>query len=292
MNMKKFYEKILAMYLVLTVFIVNCIPVYANGFDGLFSQEHRCNNVRNYERLSNSEVLGVADINKQIKDIFPKGEIVAIKETSYGTAYYVDRYYHNQYKPKLLWDALDIVMAGSSWAKFFGEPSLANLGWATLDTVALLPGLPSSAYIRKGGKLLLNVDEVKKLAKTSEGLKIIRNALKTPKVSEKTSELVRIFNLAKNYTLSNSVFNHILTEHAYNSIKPKSKFKKGFDIKSGIKEVLTTESSLKNNTKTRDGYIFVKDFGKVIGYDGNKELTKLKVVLSEKGAIITAFPIK
>jgi len=49
-----------------------------------------------------------------------------------------------------------------SWAEFFNEPSLANLGWAALDTVALLPALPSSAYFRKGGKLLLNVDEVKK----------------------------------------------------------------------------------------------------------------------------------
>ena len=78
----------------------------------------------------------------------------------------------------------------------FNEPSLANLGWAALDTVALLPALPSSAYFRKGGKLLLNVDEVKKISKTSDGLSKIKKALKT------TDALSKIKALAKNYKFS------------------------------------------------------------------------------------------
>lgn len=129
-------------------------------------------------KLSNSKDLGVEDINEKIKEIYPYGEIVAIKETEFGTAYYVDSQYHQKRKKRSLWDALDVVMAGASWADFFKDPSLKNLGWATLDTAALLPLLPSTAYFRKGGKLVLKTSEVKKLAKTSKGKAAIKKALK------------------------------------------------------------------------------------------------------------------
>ena len=189
-------------------------------------------------KLSNSKELGVENINNELREIFPYGEIVSIIETPYGMAFYVDRNYHNPIKPRTIWDALDVVMAGASWADFFKEPSLANLGWAALDTVSLLPILPSSAYIRKGGKLLLNVDEVKKLAKTPEGLEKIKKALKA---TDKASDILEAGRkLAKKYTLSDSVYrDHIVKLHSfYSKEKNKSKFIKNFDIKKAIKETL------------------------------------------------------
>lgn len=150
----------------------------------------------------------------------------SIIETPYGMAFYVDKNYHNPIKPRTIWDALDVVMAGASWADFFKEPSLANLGWAALDTVSLLPILPSSAYIRKGGKLLLNVDEVKKLAKTPEGLEKIKKALKA---TDKVSDILEAGRkLAKKYTLSDSVYrDHIVKLHSFYS-KEKNKSKDEF----------------------------------------------------------------
>lgn len=283
--MKKNFKKLFAFLLAFVITISNSIPIFAKSMPN-------SNYFYSNMNLSNSKTLGLERINEEIKNIFPYGEIVAKVETKYGTAYYVDRFYNTPMRPRTIWDALDVVMAGASWAEFFGEPSLANLGWAALDTVALLPALPSSAYFRKGGKLLLNVDEVKKISKTSDGLSKIKKALKPAKVVEESSELVRIAKLAKNYVLSNKTFTHILTEHGVNSIKNKSKFIKNFDIKEGIRKVLTTDSVIKNNTMSREGYVFIKEFGKTIGYDGKKALSKLKVVLSESGSIVTAFPIR
>ena len=279
--MKNNFKKILSFLLVFIITFSSSIPVFA---------ENRANS--HYFNLLNVQSSKSENVNEEVKKIFPYGEIVGKVETKYGTAYYVDRFYNSPMKPRTIWDALDVVMAGASWAEFFNEPSLANLGWAALDTVALLPALPSSAYFRKGGKLLLNVDEVKKISKTSDGLSKIKKALKPAKVVEESSELVRIAKLAKNYFLNDKTFKHILTEHGHNSIKYKSKFKKGFDIKDGIRKVLTTDSVIKNNTKNRDGYIFIKEFGETIGYDGKKSLSKLKVVLSESGGVITAYPIE
>lgn len=39
-------------------------------------------------------------------------------------------------------------MAVSSWAKLFGEPNFENASWAVLDTVSLLPVIPSLRYAK------------------------------------------------------------------------------------------------------------------------------------------------
>lgn len=76
-------------------------------------------------------------------------------------------------------------MAGLSWADFFKEPSLGNFGWAILDTASILPILPSSAYVRKGGKTILKMDEVAKFAKkSSKNKSLVRKALKLYKYSD------------------------------------------------------------------------------------------------------------
>ena len=149
--MKNNFKKILSFLLVFIITFSNNIPVFA---------ENRANS--HYFNLLNVQSSESENVNEEVKKIFSYGEIVGKVETKYGTAYFVDRFYNSPMKPRTIWDALDVVMAGASWAEFFNEPSLANLGWAALDTVALLPALPSSAYFRKGGKLLLNVDEIKK----------------------------------------------------------------------------------------------------------------------------------
>ena len=47
-----------------------------------------------------------------------------------------------------LWDLLDVHYAAESWTKLFFEPSWGGFGYAMLDTVGLLPIVPSSGYFR------------------------------------------------------------------------------------------------------------------------------------------------
>lgn len=103
---------------------------------------------------------------------------------------------------------------------------------------------------------------------------------------------------ADNYNLDEERYmEHIVGRHEYGSpYKPnkESKFIKSFDIRKGIRETLTDLSvTPKPNTFNRPGYIFIKEFDKVIGTaaDGTK-VYKLKVVLDEAGNVITAYPIK
>ncbi|MFW5671511.1 MAG: hypothetical protein ACOCM8_04330 [Acetivibrio ethanolgignens] len=100
-------------------------------------------------------------------------------ETPYGTAYYVKK--HGNIQTRSIWDVVDILMAGASWANLIANPSWGNFGWAVLDTAALLPVLPASAYFRKGGKTFLKIDEVAKFAITSKGKKAVSAAMKTYK---------------------------------------------------------------------------------------------------------------
>ena len=75
-------------------------------------------------------------------------------------------------------------MAGASWATFLSDPTLSNVAWAVLDTAAILPLLPSTAYIREGGKTLIKSDELAKFAKTAQGGKAVKAALTTYKYSD------------------------------------------------------------------------------------------------------------
>lgn len=103
--------------------------------------------------------------------------IVSSKATYYGTIYFVKENNKPQYRT--FWDVLDIAMAGKSWSDLLNDPSWSNFGWAVLDTAALLPLLPSTAYIREGGKVLLKADDFLKFAKTAKGKQAIKSAMKT-----------------------------------------------------------------------------------------------------------------
>ena len=58
------------------------------------------------------------------------------------------------------WDILDVISFFWSAADFATNPSWANAGWLALDTVSLLPILPSVGSVRHGAKLINRLDNV------------------------------------------------------------------------------------------------------------------------------------
>ena len=63
---------------------------------------------------------------------------------------------------EVFWDVFDVFMAALSWDDFLESPSLVNLGWAALDTLALLPGVPSSGYARRGIEVVSSISHADK----------------------------------------------------------------------------------------------------------------------------------
>lgn len=139
-------------------------------------------------------------------------------------------------------------MAGASWAKLFSEPSWGNFGWAVLDTAALLPVLPSTAYFREGGKVILKVDEVAKFAKTSKGKTAIKSAMKTYKLATVT----------------------------YDAKQLQSKFKHAIDFgikanefKSALSKVVSNATEIYKTNYHGDAIIYIKDgLGVITNIDG------------------------
>lgn len=118
-----------------------------------------------------------------VEEDIPEYTVIDIEETEYGTMYYVEGN-DGAVQTHTLWDVADVVMAGASWAELLANPSWGNFAWAVLDTAAIAPLLPSSAYVRQGGKVFLNSDAVAKLAKTAKGRKAIKAALKGYRISD------------------------------------------------------------------------------------------------------------
>ena len=115
--------------------------------------------------------------------------VVSTVDTDYGPIYFVKE--DGKPQTRALWDILDIAMAGKSWSDLLKEPSWGNFAWAVLDTAALLPLIPSTAYVRQGGKILLKADDFIKCAKTSKGKKAVEAAMKTFKYSDGITSAVR-----------------------------------------------------------------------------------------------------
>ncbi len=87
---------------------------------------------------------------------------------------------------------------------------------------------------------------------------------------------------------------HILDRHGPDSqIKGKAKFRPGFNIKKEIGETIKNPDVVKPNTDGRPGKIFEKGYGQPIGYDPDgKPVSRMKVVVDEKGFVSTSYPIK
>lgn len=179
--------------------------------------------------------------------------ICNIEETEYGTAYHVID--ENDLQTRSLWDLVDVVMAGASWAKLFSEPSWGNFGWAVLDTAALLPLLPSSAYFREGGKVFLKIDEVADFAKTTDGKKAIEGAMIAHELAEVTysaSQLQKKFKHAIDFGISG---NYNLTNRTL--------------FKNALEEVVDNADEIYKSTYHGDVIVYIKDgLGVITELDG------------------------
>ena len=271
MSLKKITRKSISLALASIIFIS---PI----LDTVFAMENELNS-------------GI--IQNEIVDMISEeyADIIWDEDSEIGEVCYVYKE-NNEKQSRTLWDFLDIGMPGLSWYDVLKEPSFKNIGWAILDTAAIAPLIPSSAYIRKCGKLTVSTSSLKKLASSTKGKNAIKKSLKVTKVN---SELLRISKLAKNYKLTEFRYKkHILAFHGANSTKKnKSKFISAFDIKKGIRDTLTNDSIIKNNTKCREGYIFTKTYKGTIGHDTKgRKLNTIKVVLNKDGTVNTAYPIK
>jgi hypothetical protein len=131
----------------------------------------------------------------------------------------------------------------------------------------------------------------------------IKNVKKPPAETKSPRELSdeaalrnRARRAADGYTLSNkTLFGHIMERHGPASAIPgKSRFLKGFDVRSGIDFVLkSADARIRSNTEGRSGYIFEVTYHKKIGISPEKKpLKTLRVVIDEAGRVITAFPVK
>lgn len=70
------------------------------------------------------------------------------------------------------WDILDILSFGASLNDFIQEPSLANAGWLALDTISLLPLIPSIGAVHHAGKLGL-VDDIASTANRIDNVELL-----------------------------------------------------------------------------------------------------------------------
>ncbi len=55
------------------------------------------------------------------------------------------------------WDVIDVGFWVWSAKDFLQNPTWANAGWLALDTVSLLPIIPSPGYLTRGGRIFVNL---------------------------------------------------------------------------------------------------------------------------------------
>ena len=116
----------------------------------------------NFEYSLNEVTPVINDVTKEKQFVFEDDIYTVVYEEQseeFGTIYHVVKNNDSDIDTYTLWDVADIIMAGASWATFFKEPSFASFGLSVLDTVSCAPFIPSTAYVRKGGKTF--IDSVK-----------------------------------------------------------------------------------------------------------------------------------
>jgi hypothetical protein len=64
-----------------------------------------------------------------------------------------------------IWDFIDFIFAAWSWGDFIAKPSWGNFGWAMLDTVCLLPLIPSVGYVTRPAKIISKASKTTKVAR-------------------------------------------------------------------------------------------------------------------------------
>lgn len=169
-----------------------------------------------------------------------------------------------------------------------------------LDSLALAPFVAMFKSVDEIVLITKNQDELLAAFKKTGKLADIGKytALKLVKTNLSVDEFSKAKKLGKSYTLTDARFaEHIELSHGYNSaVANKTKFSRDIDIKEAIDETLKNPDAVLKNTEhrgvPRDGYIYRKDFGYVIGTDPEtgRSLTEIRVVLNPDGSVNTAFP--
>ncbi|WP_342591530.1 MULTISPECIES: EndoU domain-containing protein [Clostridium] len=156
-------------------------------------------------------------------------------------------------------------MAALSWADFAKKPSMGGLALAAVDTVAVLPGIPSTGYFRRGAKVA---------DKVSDGIK---GAIKSKYV-----------NLASEGRTKHILFGDKTGGgHIWPGAPGKTAFPKGWSADKIMHEVsdIVTDPTLK---RTENRVIKGIQRYEVIGV---RDGVKIKTITDGKD-IITAYPIK
>ena len=65
------------------------------------------------------------------------------------------------------WDVLDIGFAVESWCDYFNDPSWGNFGFALVDTLALIPIVPSTGSVKKGVDFIDGVSDTGKAVRST-----------------------------------------------------------------------------------------------------------------------------
>ena len=136
----------------------------------------------NFEYSLNEVTPVINDVTKEKQFVFEDDIYTVVYEEQseeFGTIYHVVKNNNSDIDEYTLWDVADIIMAGASWATFFNEPSFASFGLSVLDTVSCAPLIPSTAYVRKGGKTFIDSVKWSKhiLANPSIKTKVLRHLI-------------------------------------------------------------------------------------------------------------------
>lgn len=150
--------------------------IYSGVFDDFSNiEDESIYNDLNYNDYNLNEVTTVIDdVTKEKKFIFEDDTYTVLYEEQnedFGTIYHVAKNNDGDKDTYTLWDVADIIMAGASWAAFFKEPSFASFGLSVLDTASCAPFIPSTAYVRKGGKLFIDSEKWSKHIIANPGIK-------------------------------------------------------------------------------------------------------------------------
>ncbi|MBE6772955.1 MAG: hypothetical protein E7544_01900 [Ruminococcaceae bacterium] len=171
-----------------------------------------------------------------------------------------------------------------------------SVGVLLMDMVAIIP---IGTMIKGGDKLTLltkNADEITSIVNNGSDITKGARHVKAKKIFTNLpqQDFSQARKLAQNYNLTTDQFNkHITKLHDFTSTRAfKTKFTQGFDIKGAIDDALNNPDAIIKNVDGKPGYIFRKDFGKVIGWDPvtNMNIREIRVVIEPDGFIRTAFP--
>ena len=129
------------------------------------------------------------------------------------------------------WDVVDFIFWGWSLKDFIAEPTWAAAGWLALDTVSLLPLIPSAGYFTRAGRFFVNlttdaykqsdrvVDLVNRVKKSAPALR------KLTEISEESLATIERYGIdtysnlqSTARTIQNSEYHHLVEKRFYDQL--------------------------------------------------------------------------